>query len=186
MPSASLSALDTWVSNASSEGSTSETFVSVSLYTASAASLPSGKVGKRESGKELDIGLAAFPLGVKRIQLSTRDFHRGVEVLNDEYSPWEYTRRAHKIPSEMRVKKQVQPRSGPEKAFGDVLRTNRKKVGLSQERLAFESGFDRTTISLMERGLTSPTLRTMLRLCKLIHLSFTQLASQVEESRFYK
>jgi len=86
----------------------------------------------------------------------------------------------------MRVKKQVQPRSGPEKAFGDVLRTNRKKVGLSQERLAFESGFDRTTISLMERGLTSPTLRTMLRLCKLIQLSFTQLASQVEESRFYK
>ena len=82
-------------------------------------------------------------------------------------------------------KKQVQPRSGPEKAFGEVLRAQRKKVGLSQERLALEGGFDRTTISLMERGLTSPTLRTMTRLCKLIRLTLTQLAAQIESSRHY-
>lgn len=82
-------------------------------------------------------------------------------------------------------KKQVQPRSGPERAFGEVLRAQRKRVGLSQEKLAFESGFDRTSISLMERGLTSPTLRTMTRLCKLIRLSFSELASQIEASRFY-
>ena len=82
-------------------------------------------------------------------------------------------------------KKQVQPRSGPEKAFGEVLRVQRKKVGLSQEKLALEGGFDRTTISLMERGLISPTLRTMIRLCKLIRLSFVQLATQIEASRFF-
>ncbi len=82
-------------------------------------------------------------------------------------------------------KKQVQPRSGPERAFGEVLRSSRKKVGLSQEKLALEAGFDRTTISLMERGLLSPTLRTMVRLCKLIRLSFSELAKQIEESEFF-
>ena len=87
----------------------------------------------------------------------------------------------------MRVKKkQVQPRSGPEKAFGEVLRSQRKKVGLSQEKLASEGGFDRTTISLMERGLISPTLRTMTRLCKPINLSFAELAARIESSRVYK
>jgi transcriptional regulator with XRE-family HTH domain len=79
-------------------------------------------------------------------------------------------------------KKQVQPRSGPERAFGDILRTRRKKIGLSQEQLAFEAGFDRTTISLMERGLLSPTLRTMVRLCRLMRLSLSQLAKLIEES----
>jgi transcriptional regulator with XRE-family HTH domain len=82
-------------------------------------------------------------------------------------------------------KKQVQPRSGPERAFGEILRTRRKKIGLSQEKLAFETGFDRTTISLMERGLLSPTLRTMVRLCKLIRLSLSELAKQIEDSPFF-
>jgi transcriptional regulator with XRE-family HTH domain len=82
-------------------------------------------------------------------------------------------------------KKQVQPRSGPERAFGDVLRTRRKKAGLSQERLAFEAKFDRTTISLMERGLISPTLRTMTRLCTLLRLPLSQLAKQIEESELF-
>lgn len=87
----------------------------------------------------------------------------------------------------MRVKKkQVQPRSGPERAFGEVLRAQRKKVGLSQEKLALESGFDRTTISLMERGLISPTLRTMTRLCRLIRLTLSQLATRIEESPFFQ
>jgi transcriptional regulator with XRE-family HTH domain len=83
------------------------------------------------------------------------------------------------------TKKQVQPRSGPERAFGNILRTRRKKIGLSQEQLAFEAGFDRTTISLMERGLLSPTLRTMVRLCRLLKLSLSQLTKQIEESELF-
>jgi transcriptional regulator with XRE-family HTH domain len=82
-------------------------------------------------------------------------------------------------------KKQVQPRSGPERAFGEVLRSRRKKIGLSQEQLAFETGFDRTTISLMERGLLSPTLRTMVRLCRLLRLQFSQLAKLIEGSELF-
>lgn len=82
-------------------------------------------------------------------------------------------------------KKQVQPRSGAERAFGEVLRGRRKKIGLSQEKLAFETEFDRTTISLMERGLLSPTLRTMVRLCKVVRLSLSEFAKQIEESPFF-
>ena len=65
------------------------------------------------------------------------------------------------------------------------MRSRRKAVGLSQEKLAFETGFDRTTISLMERGLLSPTLRTMVRLCRLLKLPFSQLAKQIEESELF-
>jgi transcriptional regulator with XRE-family HTH domain len=82
-------------------------------------------------------------------------------------------------------KKQVQPRSGPERAFGEILRSKRKKVGLSQEKLAFETGFDRTTISLMERGLLSPTLRTIVRLCRLLKISLSQFAKDIEESELF-
>lgn len=74
-------------------------------------------------------------------------------------------------------KKQVQPRSGPERAFGDV--------GFPRERLAFEAEFDRTTISLMERGLISPTLRTMNRLRTILRLPLSQLAKQIEESELF-
>jgi transcriptional regulator with XRE-family HTH domain len=58
-------------------------------------------------------------------------------------------------------------------------------MGFSQEQLAFDAGFDRTSISLMERGLLSPTLRTMVRLCRLLKLSLAQLAKQIEESEYF-
>jgi transcriptional regulator with XRE-family HTH domain len=52
----------------------------------------------------------------------------------------------------------------PEQAFGVVLRDLRQGRGLSQEALAQESDLDRTFISLLERGLRQPSLRTMLQL----------------------
>jgi len=61
-----------------------------------------------------------------------------------------------------------QPQSGPEKAFGQALREFRKKTGLSQEQLALDADFDRTYISLLERGVQSPTLRTVVRLAEIL------------------
>lgn len=81
-------------------------------------------------------------------------------------------------------KKQIQPRSGPERAFGEVLRSNRRKSRLSQEKLAFESGLNRTTVSLLERGLISPSLRTMVRVGRVLQLSLSELGRQIEASRF--
>ena len=74
----------------------------------------------------------------------------------------------------------VQPGSGPEKAFGQALRKLRKETGLSQEQLGFECDFDRTYISLLERGVQSPTLRTMFRLCDSLKVSFPELAQHIQ------
>jgi transcriptional regulator with XRE-family HTH domain len=74
----------------------------------------------------------------------------------------------------------VQPNSGPEKAFGQALRKLRQEIGLSQEQLGFECDFDRTYISLLERGIQSPTLRTMFRLCESLKVSFPELAQQIQ------
>jgi transcriptional regulator with XRE-family HTH domain len=74
----------------------------------------------------------------------------------------------------------VQPDLGPEKAFGQALRRLRTALQLSQEQLGFESGFDRTYISLLERGVQSPTLRTMFQICGALNISFAEMAQQVE------
>lgn len=47
------------------------------------------------------------------------------------------------------------------KGLGAVVRTKRQKAGLSQEQLAHATELDRTYISQIERGLKSPSLRTV-------------------------
>ena len=59
----------------------------------------------------------------------------------------------------------------PEIAFGQILRSYRKKAGLSQEKLAAESELDRTYISLLERGLRQPSLTTILQLSKPLQIT---------------
>jgi transcriptional regulator with XRE-family HTH domain len=63
-----------------------------------------------------------------------------------------------------RHSRHIQPHSGTEKAFGQALREIRKSRNLSQEQLALDSDFDRTYVSLLERGLQSPTVRTIVKL----------------------
>lgn len=65
--------------------------------------------------------------------------------------------------------------------FGAVLRELRKKQPLSQEKLAFEAGLDRTYISLLELGQRSPSLDTMLAIARALHIPFATLASLVEK-----
>jgi transcriptional regulator with XRE-family HTH domain len=72
------------------------------------------------------------------------------------------------------------PQSSGPGAFGFTLRRLREKAGLSQEKLAFESGLDRTYISLLERGARSPTLATIRRLALSLDLSATELVRHVE------
>jgi transcriptional regulator with XRE-family HTH domain len=49
-------------------------------------------------------------------------------------------------------------------SFGRVLRQARTGCGLTQEKLALDSGLDRTFISLLERGLRQPSLTTLVQL----------------------
>jgi len=68
----------------------------------------------------------------------------------------------------------------PEIAFGLTLRHYRKKIKLSQEKLAQESGLDRSYISLLERGLRQPSLSSILKLSKALKVSPTAIISKVE------
>lgn len=66
------------------------------------------------------------------------------------------------------------------RAFGEVLRTARKERGLSQENLADKSGYHRTYISLLERGLKSPSLQTIFQLAYVLNIPPSKLLEDVE------
>lgn len=68
----------------------------------------------------------------------------------------------------------------PEEIFGATLRQIRTKKGLSQERLAFDSGLDRTFISLLERGRRQPSLTTLLQLSKALGVKASEIIAEVE------
>ena len=77
-------------------------------------------------------------------------------------------------------RKHVQPESGPEKAFGQALRAIREEKGISQERLALDAGFDRTFVSLLERGLRSPTIRTVVKLAVILQVQPSEIVRRME------
>lgn len=66
------------------------------------------------------------------------------------------------------------------KAFGKALREIRIEKGYTQETLAFECGLDRTYISLLELGSSSPTLDTILALCRALSLPLSVFAARIE------
>jgi transcriptional regulator with XRE-family HTH domain len=53
-------------------------------------------------------------------------------------------------------------------------------VGLSQEKLAFATGLDRTYISLLERGLRTPSLYTLMLISKHLDISVSSMVADVE------
>jgi len=50
-------------------------------------------------------------------------------------------------------------------AIGSILREKREKLAISQEEVAERAGVDRTYISILERGLKSPTVETLEKIC---------------------
>ncbi|HDR4884565.1 TPA: helix-turn-helix transcriptional regulator [Bacillus cereus] len=68
-----------------------------------------------------------------------------------------------------------------EQAFGIILHRHRTTLQLSQEELAFQSGLDRTYISLLERGKRKPTINTIFSLARTLQVRPAQLIKEVEE-----
>lgn len=68
-----------------------------------------------------------------------------------------------------------------DKDFAKVLRELRLKKGLSQEAFAFEVGIHRTYVSQLERGLKSPSLRTIQKIALVLGVSITDLMILVEK-----
>lgn len=69
----------------------------------------------------------------------------------------------------------------PDKIFGDILRKQRALSKISQEKLSQESGLDRSYISLLERGLRQPTLRTIILLSRSLNTTASKMVQSVEE-----
>lgn len=85
-----------------------------------------------------------------------------------------------------RRRRHIQPRFGPERAFGDVLRRIRNSRELSQEELGNACDSDRTFVSMLERGLVSPTLRTIVKFSAALGTTPSEMIRQTEQSPLYR
>jgi transcriptional regulator with XRE-family HTH domain len=70
-----------------------------------------------------------------------------------------------------------------DKIFGQVLKKLRTEKGLSQEEFAANVGLHRTYISQLERGLKSPSLGVMSKICSELGITLVQLMEQIEQSK---
>jgi len=111
---------------------------------------------------------------------------QGAPQTNVGYNPLVYNHQAAKLKSIMPLRRQVQPKSGPEKAFGIVLREIREAAGLSQMDVYKHCGIDRTYLSAIERGIQSPTLRMIVRLSNAFGIAPSAIIKRMERSRFYR
>jgi transcriptional regulator with XRE-family HTH domain len=101
--------------------------------------------------------------------------------LNSDYSPLVYRRYRIRISLLAQPpNRQIHPPSGPEKAFGQALREIREGRKFSQEGLALEAGLDRTYISLIERGVRSPTIRTLVKLAEVLNVRPAKIVERMD------
>jgi transcriptional regulator with XRE-family HTH domain len=67
------------------------------------------------------------------------------------------------------------------RAFARVLITVREERSLTQEALAFDSGYHPKYISLLERGINSPSLTAILELARALDVTGADLVGRVEK-----
>jgi transcriptional regulator with XRE-family HTH domain len=75
----------------------------------------------------------------------------------------------------------AQSTSWEKRAFARTLFQLRQERKLTQEALAFESGYHPKYISLLERGKYSPSLTTILELADALRISGADLVDRVEK-----
>ncbi|MCB9833785.1 MAG: helix-turn-helix transcriptional regulator [Planctomycetes bacterium] len=69
----------------------------------------------------------------------------------------------------------------PAEAFGIVLRELRSRTDYSQEGLGHACDLHRTYVSMLERGLRSPTLDTIIALARALEVRPAEIIARVEE-----
>lgn len=65
------------------------------------------------------------------------------------------------------------------KQFGEAVRSARLDMGLSQEKLGFETGLDLTSINEIEKGHRSPRLTTACKIAYALGISPSALLSRL-------
>ncbi|MGF9945746.1 helix-turn-helix transcriptional regulator [Priestia megaterium] len=68
-----------------------------------------------------------------------------------------------------------------EQAFGIVIKKYRLERSISQEKLAFGAGLDRTFISLLERGKRKPTINTLFSISNVLEVKPYRIVRDVED-----
>lgn len=71
-----------------------------------------------------------------------------------------------------------------EVVFGEVLEELRRAREYSQEVLSFEAGRGRTYVSDLERGRSSPTLRTLWAIARALDTTPSEIVRRVEDEAF--
>jgi transcriptional regulator with XRE-family HTH domain len=66
------------------------------------------------------------------------------------------------------------------RAFARVLLNLRDERGMTQEALAFDSGYHPKYISLLERGKNSPSLIAILEIARVLGITGSELVRRVE------
>lgn len=66
--------------------------------------------------------------------------------------------------------------------LGCAIKTQREKLKLTQEYLAEKTGFDRTYISMLERGRRNPSFLNLLRIAKGLEIPITKLIGVYDAS----
>jgi len=97
------------------------------------------------------------------------------------YSLWYYS--LHRSSIGLRMQQHRRRRATPKTAedcFGEVLRELRKDLGVTQEDLAFKSGYHPTYIGQLERGQKSPSLRAIMRIAGALNAQGSELIRRVE------
>lgn len=69
-------------------------------------------------------------------------------------------------------------------SFGKILKKKRESLKMTQEQLAFDVDLHRTYISLLERGLKSPTIDVIFRISKALKITPAELIREVQELYF--
>ena len=64
--------------------------------------------------------------------------------------------------------------------FGKILKEIRLENKITQEKLAEYCNLDRTYISLLERGLRQPTLKTIFRISKALKIVPSEFIKKIE------
>jgi transcriptional regulator with XRE-family HTH domain len=67
--------------------------------------------------------------------------------------------------------------------LGKAIRAKRVSLGFSQEELAARCGFDRTYISMLERGVRNPSLLNLLKLADGLKTSISKLTEVYNGTR---
>lgn len=65
--------------------------------------------------------------------------------------------------------------------LGDILREYREQAGLTQEQAAHRSGLERTHISMIERSVYMPTVKTFFAYCRAVDAEPADIARRIDE-----